>query len=272
MEHDEVQVAVADGVATVTLNRPDKLNAVTATMHEALRAALGRLGADESVRVIVLTGAGRGFCAGADMGRLTSLAGGQGLEALAQPAAPAAAGARADYQHKFAYFATVPQPLIACINGPAAGIGLVFALFCDLRFASTEATLMTGFARRGLIAEHGSAWALSRLVGAGHAADLLLSSRKLSGSEAERIGLVNRALPPAELAGFVQAYARELASQCSPRSLRVIKQQLWELPFQSVGQALADADRRMMDSLKTEDFKEGVAHFLEKRPPRFSGR
>jgi len=265
----ELLVDVAEHVATVTLNRPERLNAMTATLTSALRHTMAELGRDDGVRVIILTGAGRGFCAGADMALLQGLTQGAAL-----PSTPSGdtidAKTGRELQQRYNFLMAVPKPVIACINGPAAGIGFVLALFADLRFAAADATLTTGFARRGLIAEHGSAFGLAWLVGPGHAADLLLSSRRVSGTEAERIGLVNRALPADELMPFTRRYALELAQSCSPRSLRVIKQQLTALPLQSMAQHFAEADRLMHESLRSEDFKEGVAHFVEKRAPRFS--
>jgi enoyl-CoA hydratase/carnithine racemase len=271
MSTDELRVDAADHVATVTLNRPERLNAMTAPLTDALRRTMGELGRDDGVRVIVLTGAGRGFCAGADMALLQGLTRGDKLPGpKANHSVPAAAGHELEQRYNF--LMAVPKPVIACVNGAAAGIGFVLMLFADIRFAADDATLTTGFAQRGLIAEHGVAFGLARLVGPGHAADLLLSARKISGAEAARIGLVNRALPRDQLTAFTQQYARELAQSCSPRSLRVIKQQLSRLPLQTMAEHFADADRLMHESLQSEDFKEGVAHFVEKRPPRFSGR
>ena len=267
----ELLVDIADHVATVTLNRPERLNAITATLTTSLRRTMAELGRDDAVRVVILTGAGRGFCAGADMALLQGLTQGGALPRTRHDVA-VDDGAGRELQQRYNFLMAVPKPVIACINGAAAGIGFVLALFADLRFAATDATLTTGFARRGLIAEHGSAFGLAWLVGPGHAADLLLSSRKISGSEAERIGLVNRALPPDELMPFTRRYALDLAQSCSPRSLRIIKQQLSRLPLQTMGQAFADADRLMHESLRSDDFREGVAHFVEKRAPRFGGR
>jgi enoyl-CoA hydratase/carnithine racemase len=267
----ELLVDVADHVATVTLNRPERLNAITATLTTTLRQTMTELGHDDAVRVIILTGAGRGFCAGADMALLQNLTQGGALpKTMGNDTVDRIAGQ--ELQQRYNFLSAVPKPVIACINGAAAGIGFVLALFADLRFAATDATLTTGFAKRGLIAEHGSAFGLARLVGPGHAADLLLSSRKVSGAEAERIGLVNRALAPDELMPFTRRYATDLAQSCSPRSLRVIKQQIAALPLQTMAQAFAEADRLMHESLQCEDFKEGVAHFVEKRAPRFTGR
>jgi len=268
---NELLVDVADHVATVTLNRPERLNAITATLTTALRATMAELGRDDTVRVIIVTGAGRGFCAGADMALLQNLTQGSALpKAMASDAVDAIAGQ--ELQQRYNFLSAVPKPVIACVNGAAAGIGFVLALFADIRFAAADATLTTGFAKRGLIAEHGVAFGLARLVGPGHAADLLLSSRKLDGAEAERIGLVNRALPPDQLMAFTKRYAQELAQSCSPRSLRIIKQQIAALPLQSMAQHFAEADRLMHESLLSDDFKEGVAHFVEKRAARFTGR
>ena len=148
----------------------------------------------------------------------------------------------------------------------------MIALYCDLRFASTDAKFTTSFAQRGLIAEHGIAWLLPRLVGVARALDLLVSARKFDGAEAERIGLVERALAPDLLMEETLAYARQLADTVSPRSMAVIKAQLRKSPFQDFNQALATADAEMARSFASEDFREGIAHYLEKRPPRFSGR
>ena len=267
----ELLVDVADHVATVTLNRPARLNAITPSLTTSLRQTMTELGRDDAVRVVILTGAGRGFCAGADMTLLQGLTQGGALpKAMGSDRVDAVAGQ--ELQQRYNFLMAVPKPVIACVNGAAAGIGFVLMLFADIRFAASDATLTTGFAKRGLIAEHGIAFGLARLIGPGHAADLLLSSRKVSGAEAQAMGLVNRALPPDELMPFTRRYAHELAQSCSPRSLRVIKQQLAALPLQTMAQAFADADRLMLESLRSEDFKEGVAHFVEKRAPRFTGR
>lgn len=268
----EVLVDVSDRIATVTLNRPEALNAVTVGMYELLRRSLIELGSRPDVNVIVLTGAGRGFCSGVDMGRLTSMTQSEGLDTASRPQVwdtdPAR---RPDYQQRYSYIAGLSKPVIACINGPAAGVGLMLALYCDIRFCSEDATFMTGFARRGLIAEHGSAWMLRNLVGLAHASDLLLSSRKIDGREAQRIGLVNRAVPAQELLAFTLRYARDMAATTSPLSLRGMKEQLSDVPFLTLGESLQDAERRMVMSLRSNDFKEGVAHFVEKRAANFTG-
>ncbi len=274
MAESAVLYEVKERIATVTLNRPDRLNAFNAEMGTGLRQAMENAARDDAVRVIILTGAGRGFCAGADMERLSGAAGGGGASIPREAPAPLDLGGpvRADFQHRYSYFPAIPKPIIAAVNGPAAGLGFVFACYCDMRFAGSEAIFTTAFSRRGLIAEYGLAWLLPRLVGPGHAMDLLFSARRVSAQEAERIGLVNRVLPQAELMAQVQEYARELASAVSPRSLRVMKRQAWEAMLTGLGDALKLANDEMRASFKSEDFREGVAHFVEKRPARFTGR
>jgi enoyl-CoA hydratase/carnithine racemase len=166
----------------------------------------------------------------------------------------------------------VPKPILAAVNGPCVGLGLVIAMFCDLRIASEEAKFGTAFARRGLIAEYGLAWLLPRIAGHANALDILLSARIFGAQEAQRMGLVNQVLPAAEFAGAVTAYARELANNVSPRSMAVIKRQVYAGMTQTLGEALDLATAEMRASLQCQDFKEGVAHFVEKRAPAFTGR
>lgn len=278
--YDDILLEVNERVARITLNRPDKLNAWTPAMGRGLRSAVAACAADDGVRAIVITGAGRGFCAGADMDVLQKIRDGRESRATPEPAKteqpmpPARPGldVAQHYRSRFGYLFAVPKPVIAAINGPCAGLGFVFALYCDLRFASTEAIFTTSFAQRGLIAEHGIAWLLPRLVGSARALDLLLSARKFDGSEAERIGLVQRAFPHEAFMGEAMGYARRLADKVSPRSMAIMKAQVWSSPFQDFNAALAIADAEMTRSFASEDFREGVAHYLEKRAPRFSGR
>jgi enoyl-CoA hydratase/carnithine racemase len=274
MAEPAVLYDVKERIATVTFNRPDRLNAFSGEMEEGLRDAMQRAARDAGVRVIVLTGAGRGFCAGADMERLSGAAGSGGATIPREGPAPLDLGARprADFEHRYSFFPAVPKPIIGAINGPAAGLGFVFACYCDIRFAGSEAILTTAFARRGLVAEYGLAWLLPRLVGPGHAADLLFSARRVAAEEAARIGLVNAVFPQAEFMARVTAYAQELAAAVSPRSLRVMKRQLWEGLLSGLGGAVELANEEMRASFLSEDFREGVAHFVEKRAARFTGR
>jgi enoyl-CoA hydratase/carnithine racemase len=275
MPKQETLYEVADRVATITLNRPDKLNAWTAIMEQEVRSAIEEAERDDNVRVIVLTGAGRGFCAGADMSLLSSVATRGVDEAAEKQALQAGAqreGVRPDFQKKYSYFPAVGKPVIAAINGPIVGLGLVIALYCDLRWASDTARFSTTFARRGLIAEYGMAWMLPRLVGHANALDLLFSARTIDAAEALRMGLVNQVFPQDVFLDKVRENARELASNVSPRSLRVIKRQVYDAMFQTLAEAFEASERKMLASLQSSDFKEGVAHFLEKRAPAFTGR
>jgi enoyl-CoA hydratase/carnithine racemase len=276
MPNQETLYNVADRVATVTLNRPDKLNAWTAVMEREVRVAMEDAERDQNVRAIVLTGAGRGFCAGADMSLLSNVAEkGLGEARRAQALHSYDSGreaVRVDFQKKYSYFPAITKPVIAAIQGPVVGLGLVIALYCDLRFASDAARFGTAFARRGLIAEYGMAWMLPRLVGHANALDLLLSARMIDAAEALRMGLVNQVFPQDVFLGKVKDYARELAANVSPRSLRVIKRQVYEAMFQTLAEGFEASEGEMVASLQCEDFKEGVAHFLEKRAPSFTGK
>jgi len=261
---------VSDKIATITLNRPDRMNAWTPVMERDVREAMTAAAADEDVRVIVLTGAGRAFCAGADMDALKGLDPADIRRAGSLPAFDM--DRRPDWQTRYGYYPSIAKPVIAMLNGAAAGIGLVHALYCDLRFAADNTVFTTAFARRGLIAEHGISWVLPRLVGHANALDLLMSARRVSSAEALRIGLVNRLCSPETLREETYAYARDLADFVSPSAIAVIKRQLYEVPFQTLAEATIDANREMLVALGSSDFREGVASFMEKRPPRFTGK
>ncbi len=268
--YEQILYDVEDPVATVTLNRPDRLNAWTDRMGIELKHAVARAEADDGVALIVLTGAGRGFCAGADLENLKSISLGErgGEEAgdlEADPGDPDMHGFRQTYT----YLMSVRKPVIAAINGPCAGMAVPIALACDLRFASDRAVFTTAFARRGLIAEWGIGWLLPRLVGSAHALDLLFSARRVDAAEAWRIGLVNRTLPHDELLPFVRDYAREVAENCSPASLQVMKRQVYQALEEPLAVAHEKSVKLMIESFSRPDFREGVSSYLEKRPPRF---
>jgi enoyl-CoA hydratase/carnithine racemase len=291
MSYDQILYAVDENyVATITLNRSEKLNSWTPVMAEEVHDALHKAADDDAVRVIVITGAGRGFCSGADMAELKN-ASGQGTGVLTggespeeavtilmgtkteeQRGEPRGSGTRSDFKKRYSYLPAIPKPIIAAINGPAAGLGLIIALYCDLRLASQRAIFSTAFARRGLIAEHGIGWLLPRIVGLSNAFDLLFSARPVDADEAFRMGLVNRVFEESAFMSGVREYAESLATFSSPRSLGVMKKQLWESPFQTLAEACGEADRELVRSLGSEDFREGVAHFVEKRPPKFTGK
>jgi enoyl-CoA hydratase/carnithine racemase len=273
MTYEDILYRVEDGVAVITLNRPDRLNAWRGEMGRDVKAAMRAASDDDAVRVIVFTGAGRGFCAGADMNTLQVI---QGGSAAARSGAGGASdfdpNARADFRMQNSWFPSVPKPIIGAINGACAGLGMVYAMYTDIRFASDAAVFTTAFSKRGLIAEHGISWLLPRLIGFAAAADLLFSSRKVDAAEALALGLVTRVFPAAEFEAGVMAYAKMLANDVSPRSLREMKRELWNGQLESLGESIAAADADMAGSFASEDFKEGVAHFLEKRPAKFTGR
>jgi enoyl-CoA hydratase/carnithine racemase len=248
---------ITDAVALLTLNRPDRLNAWTPALQTRYFDLLDECVARDDVRAIVVTGAGRGFCAGADMDDLKTISGGEVDRSLTEDARPVA------------YPLSVPKPVIAAINGPCAGIGLVLAVMCDLRFAAESAKLTTAFSRRGLVAEHGISWMLPRLVGQARALDLLLSGRVVLGGEAAELGLVNRAVPDGQAAHEALAYAGELARECSPASMATIKRQVYGDYDRTLAETVQDANRLMLESFAAPDFAEGVTSFLERRPPSF---
>ncbi len=258
------------GVLEITLDRPERLNAWTGRMHTEYRWALAEAEADQSVRVAIVTGAGRGFCAGADSRALEGHVETGGYVSGTPPdLARPGHGVRAEFDHPFAFHFGLRFPVIAAINGPAAGVGLVLACFCDMRFASAGAKLTTSSGRLGLPAEFGLSWVLPRLVGLGHAADLLLSSRVVLAEEAAAIGLVNRVLPPGDLLDFTFEYASRLATEVSPAATREAKRQLYADLHDDVGTAVARSEVLIDRMMGEPDFAEGVAAFREKRPPRF---
>lgn len=256
MSDDVVLYELRDpGIAILTLNRPDSLNGWTGEMGNRYFELLRQCAADPAVRVIVVTGAGRGFCAGADMNSLVALGDGDSSQA---------AGIDEHY-----YTTQVPKPVIAAINGACAGMGLSQALMCDIRFVATTAKITTAFAKRGLIAELGLSWTLQRLVGLPNAADLLFSSRVILGDEAARMGLANAAVEPETLMEHTLAYATDIALNVSPSSIAVMKRQLWADAQRELIPGYDESVRLMVKSFGRPDFKEGVQSFLQKRPPNF---
>jgi enoyl-CoA hydratase/carnithine racemase len=263
--------AVSDEIATIRLNRPERLNAWTGRMHTEYRALLSRAAADNAVRVIVVTGAGRGFCAGADSRALEGhMARGSYDAGVDDDLARPGWGVRQEFDADFAYHFGIPKPIIAAINGPAAGIGLVLACYCDLRFAAEGVKLTTSHGRLGLPAEYGLSWLLPRLIGVTRAADLLLSSRIVPAEEAETMGLINRVVTGAELMGFTYDYAHQLATGIAPSSLAATKDQLYRDLHRDVASSINDAETLMEEMMQGPDFAEGVKALTEHRPPHFA--
>ena len=270
--YEQIIYSVEDPVATITLNRPESLNAWTGRMAAEVRHAVFSAEADPAVVGIVITGAGRAFCAGADMKNLQSLTeGGRDFatDELDEFQVQRDEPIPADFDGEYTYLMALKKPVIAAINGPCAGMAVPIALSCDLRFMAADAPLLTAFSQRGLIAEWGIAWLLPRLVGAGAALDLLLSSRRVTGEEAAALGVVNKAMPAEEVLPHAVRYVQDLAAKCSPASLAVMKRQVYEQLTASLGPAEKEARRLMVESFGRPDFKEGVESFTQKRPPQF---
>jgi enoyl-CoA hydratase/carnithine racemase len=276
---NEVLYAIRDRVATITLNRPERMNATNLTLPYSVSKGMLKAATDAQVRVIVLTGAGKAFCAGADRQRLE--AGKVGaprpvyppddpafFAAITSKLGPDLGGEFMDVR-RYSYFMRIGKPIIAALNGAAAGGGMIPALCADIRLASDTMFFTTSFAQRGLIAEHGISWLLPRLVGPSRALEMMMTARRVGAQEAEAMGLVNKVFPHATFRDDVQAYAATIAKTVSPRSLAVMKAQVWKAMAQSFRDALATADVQLELSVKTSDYIEGVSHFLEKRAANF---
>ena len=272
-DYQEILYSVDGPSAVITLNRPDALNALTNNMMTELKHALAAAEQDEQVVGIILTGAGRGFCAGMDMNALDAQATGgdlsAGVEVKKLDADPGDKSMGENFQVAFTYIMSIRKPIIVALNGACAGLGMSIALLCDMRFSSENGKFVTAFAQRGLIAEHGQSWILPRLIGSARALDLLWSSRKVAAEEAMQMGLVNRIIPQDELLNETKAYIQNLADNCSPTSLMMMKQQVYRHMNAPLGEAMKESNKWMAESLKRQDFKEGVASYLEKRSPAF---
>ena len=271
--YQEIRYEVADPVATITLNRPAVLNAWTDRMSFEVRHAVSQAESDPRVVGIVITGAGRGFCAGADMNRLSAISSGDHRaetppgDLVSDPGDPAFGEDL--HLGTYTYLMSVPKPVIAAINGPVAGMAVPIVLACDLRFMAEDAIMMTAFAQRGLIAEWGISWMLPRLVGSAVALDLLFSSRKISGTEAAALRLVNAALPQSEVLPHAQQYVRNLAATSSPASMAIMKRQVYQELHAGLLAAEREARSLMVESFGRPDFREGVESFVQRRAPRF---
>ena len=271
--YEEIIYEVSDPVATITLNRPAALNALTAKMLAEIRHAVAAAEQDKSVVGIVLTGAGRGFCPGMDMNALDSMSSGSSgakddLSHL--QASPGDAEMGENFRLAYTYLMSVRKPIIAAINGACAGLGFAIATLADLRVVERQAKFSTAFSQRGLIAEHGVSWTLPRLIGSGNALDLLWSARKFNGQEAKEIGLAERLVETGEALATAQEYVRNLAASAAPVSLQVMKSQVYRHLNMPLGEAIAETNDWMAQSLTKDDFREGVRSFIEKRPPQFT--
>jgi len=276
-KYEEIIYEVIGSAALITLNRPEKLNAWTTLMGREVKTAVGVAERDKTVVGIVITGAGRGFCSGADLGLLSGI----GDSSHADRSGGTKSGAEPDqevgdptwgedFAGEYTYLMRVPKPIIAAINGPILGVAVSFALACDLRFMATDAVLTTSFSHRALIAEYGISWLLPRLVGSAIALDLLWSSRKLDGSQAEQLGLVNRAVSKEDIVTEALSYISDLANYASPTSVAVMKRQVYQQLHQGLGRAELESKELMRESFRKPDFVEVVRSLRDKRPPRFN--
>ena len=272
-QYEEIIYEVNDPVAVITMNRPEALNALTNRMLKEITHALAAAEADERVVGIVLTGAGRGYCAGMDMNALNSLSSGSGggREDLSHlDADPGDKTLGENFQVSYTFLMSLRKPIIAAINGACAGLGMSIAMLADMRFVDRNAKFTTAFSQRGLIAEHGMSWILPRLIGPGRALDVLWSARKFNGEQAHELGLAERLCEPGECLQDAVNYLTEVASVASPTSLQVMKAQVYRHLNMQLGDSMRESNEWMAQSLKRSDFKEGVSSFMERRPPQFA--
>jgi enoyl-CoA hydratase/carnithine racemase len=262
---------VVEKVATITLDRPERLNAWTARMNAEYRSLLQRASDDPAVRVIVVTGAGRGFCAGADAEDLAGQAERGAYRSWhADELATPGYGVRPEFDAELAYHFGVPKPIIAAVNGPAAGIGFALSCYCDVRFAAAGAKLTTAHGKLGLPCAFGLAWLLPKLIGLPAAMDLILTSRTFSAEEAAALGLVKAVAPADALPAMVTEYARTLATSVSPASLAASKRQVYEAFHLTAAESVRAAEALLNPMMAGPDYREGVAALVEKRPPAFA--
>ena len=270
MELKVVKYAVERHVATVTLARPQRLNAWTGRMHAEYRWAIAQAENDAAIGAIVVTGEGRGFCAGADSqaleGHITK--GGYDPGTPAEMANPGY-GVSPEFDQNFTFHFGLTKPVIAAINGPAAGVGLVLACYADIRFAAAGAKMTTAHGKLGLPAEYGLSWLLPRLIGLSRANDLLLTSRTFLAEEAAEMGLINAVLPAGELLPHTYTYAHTLAENIAPQSVRATKRQIYLDLHRGAGEAVVESEALLRELARGPEYREGVAALVEKRLPRF---
>ena len=267
LKNTEYEVG-SQGVAIIWLNRPHRMNAWTGRLHTEYRHLLERANSDTAVRAIVVTGRGRGFCVGGDSEALSGHADRGGYDAgISADIAKPGYGIDEHFDASFAYHFGLDKPVIAAMNGPAAGVGLALACFADLRFAVPDVKFTTAHGKLNLPAEYGLSWMLPKIVGLGRANDLLLTSRVFTSDEALTLGFVNQIFEPAELVAQTVAYAHQLIASVSPNSLRQTRWQIYKDLHRDVASAVIESERLIEDMAMEEDFKEGITALVEKRPP-----
>ena len=264
---------VEDRIATLTLHRPERLNSWTGRMHTEYRHCLARAEADPEIGAVVITGSGRGFCAGADTSALESHVERGGYDPgtpddLARPGY----GVRAEFDADFAFQFGMTKPVVAAINGPAAGVGFVIACYADLRFAVPGVKFTTAHGKLNLPVEYGLSWLLPKLIGLTRANDLLLSSRVFLTEEAMELGLLNGLFSSEELLPRTREYVLRMIESVSPLSLASSKRQIYSDQHQDVATAVEESNRLLVEMMKNDDYREAVAAWLEKRPPNWRGK
>jgi enoyl-CoA hydratase/carnithine racemase len=257
----------SDRIATITLNRPQVLNAYTATMGAEIRRALLGADTDDEVGATIVTGAGRAYCAGADMADLASRAGAHGEDER-----PVSAPSEDVPPNLFSYMQALRKPVIGALNGACVGIGFTSSLYFDIRIAAQNARMGLIFVQRGLAIEHGASWMLPRLVGLGKAMEMAVTGRLVTAQEALEMGLVNYVVPGDQLMAKAREVAGHIAHKCTPLGVAESKRSVYEHLFTDLTTATREDDELMRRMWKTADFKEGITAFREKRPPRFTGK
>lgn len=275
MEFAEIIYEKSDRIATVTFNRPAKLNSWTPKMGAETRTALLDAERDPNVGAIIMTGAGRAYCSGADMGALSDISAGRASATGGNAAAAQdewLAQQRIDYRNQYSYLLALSKPVIGAINGACVGLGFTTCLYQDIRIASETARMGLIFVQRGLAIEHGSSWMLPRIVGVARAVEMAVTGRLVDAQEALAMGLVNRVVPADKLMETAREVAGHIANKCSPLGVAHAKKLVYKHLFTDLATAIRDDDESMTAMTKSDDFKEGVKAFLEKRPARYQGK
>jgi len=277
--YQEITYEVADPVATITLNRPKYANAWTIRMSREVKHALAQAERDPHVVGIIITGAGRAFCAGADVSAIQNLTRGKSTEDIAndtqkdesltlteEPGDPLFPEG---FRKGLASMISIKKPIIAAINGPCIGMAFSISLFCDFRFMSEDGYIKSAFAERGLVAEASASWMLSRLVGLDRALDILYASLKITPQEALEMGLATKVFPADTLIEESENYIKSLAERCAPQSIALMKRQVFSDLHQSMAEGAKETNALMKENHKSAALKEGMKAFMEKRPPNF---
>jgi|YelNatPaOPRAMG01_1025707.scaffolds.fasta_scaffold04874_6 enoyl-CoA hydratase/carnithine racemase len=272
MDFAEIIYEKSDRIATVTMNRPDKLNAWTPRMGAEMRTAMLDAERDDNIGAIIVTGAGKAYCAGADMGTLSEISKGRASATGRESEEEFPPGVRDDYRTRYSWQLALKKPIIGAINGACVGLGFTHCLYQDIRIASERARMGLIFVQRGLAIEHGSSWMLPRIVGLSKAVELAITGRLVDANEALAMGLVSRVVPHDKLMETARQIAGEIATKCSPLGVWQAKKMIYDHMFTDLATAIKEDDASMTMMTQSEDFKEGVRAFIEKRPARFKGR